>query len=183
VFDRNSEMLGGSIKHKDKARKLITQIINALTAKLEIGGPMASLYLLGNPDHYTSHKFIPVYWKNYVHEVIKSWTETSDSDVLEKVVLYNQKGKFVGLLFVHDYVYRPTHYENVNLYKWVQCAKRVKIHIQPIHDEVDSHDKLDMIEPTIQENSSYKPILKTLSTLNNLEYEVDELNITDHNNL
>jgi hypothetical protein len=43
VFDRNSEMLGGSMKRKDKPRKLITQIINALTAKLEIGGPMASL--------------------------------------------------------------------------------------------------------------------------------------------
>jgi hypothetical protein len=52
-------MLGSSMRTKDKARRLITQITNTLTAKLEIGGPMAALYLLGNPDHYTSHKFIP----------------------------------------------------------------------------------------------------------------------------
>ena len=61
------------MKQQDKARKLVTQITNSLTAKLEIEGPMASLYLLGNPDHYTSHKFIPVYWKNYVREVLNSW--------------------------------------------------------------------------------------------------------------
>jgi hypothetical protein len=57
VFDKNSEMLGGSMDRKEKARQLITQIVNALTAKLEIGGPMASIYLLGNPDHYTGNKF------------------------------------------------------------------------------------------------------------------------------
>src|ERR1700730_1418819 len=48
VFDKNSELIGGSLKRKEKARQLITKIINSLTAKLEIGGPMASLYLLGN---------------------------------------------------------------------------------------------------------------------------------------
>jgi hypothetical protein len=39
-----------------------------------------------------------------------------------------------------------------------------------------------MIEPANQDNSPHKPILKSLSTLNNLKYEVDELNITNHNN-
>jgi len=42
VFDRNSEMLGGTQARKDKARTLLTQIVNSLMAKLEIGGPMAS---------------------------------------------------------------------------------------------------------------------------------------------
>src|SRR6202022_1592012 len=53
VFNKSSEMLCGTQERKDKARSFITTIINALTAKLEIGGPMASLYLLGHPDHYT----------------------------------------------------------------------------------------------------------------------------------
>ena len=35
-------------------------------SSIPTGGPMASLYLLGNPDHYASHKFVTVYWKNYV---------------------------------------------------------------------------------------------------------------------
>ena len=57
VFDRNSEMLGGSLDRKEKARRLLTQIVNNLTSKMEIGGPMASMYLLKNPDHYTNHNF------------------------------------------------------------------------------------------------------------------------------
>ena len=44
-------------KRKDKARSHLTIIVNALTAKLEIGGPMASLCLLWNSDHYTNHTF------------------------------------------------------------------------------------------------------------------------------
>ncbi|EDQ98417.1 uncharacterized protein LACBIDRAFT_302382 [Laccaria bicolor S238N-H82] len=46
----------------------MTKMVNALTARMEIGSPMASLYLLGNPDHYTSHKFTLFYWKNFVRE-------------------------------------------------------------------------------------------------------------------
>ena len=49
VFDKSSDMLGGTQKRKDKARSLLTKIVNALTAKLEIGGPMASLYLPWHP--------------------------------------------------------------------------------------------------------------------------------------
>ena len=95
VFDRNSEMLGGSLERKEKTRRLMTQIVNTLTAKLEIGGPMASLYLLGNPDHYTSHKFIPVYWKNYVKEVLKSWDTTDVDYIPEKAVIQKARGAYV----------------------------------------------------------------------------------------
>jgi len=71
-------MLGGTQTRKDKARRLITKIVNALTVKLEIGGPMASLYLLGNPDHYTNRDFVVFYWKSYVAEVLKAWKEDGD---------------------------------------------------------------------------------------------------------
>src|ERR1700691_1693990 len=50
IFDRNSEMLSSSLDRQGKARRLMCQIVNSLTSKMEIGGPMASLYLLGNPD-------------------------------------------------------------------------------------------------------------------------------------
>ena len=46
VFDKNSEMIGGSMDRKEKARWLLTKIVNALTSKLEIGGPMASITFL-----------------------------------------------------------------------------------------------------------------------------------------
>jgi len=73
VFDKNLKMIGGDLKCREKVRKIFTQIVNSLTAKLEIGGPMASLYILGHPDHYTDHKFILFYWKVYIKEVLNAW--------------------------------------------------------------------------------------------------------------
>ena len=89
VLNRNSDILGGTMKTKEKARCILTKTVNALTSKMEIGGPMASLYLLGNPDHYTSHKFVIVYWKNYVREVFKSWKSEKDLQEIipEKLVV------------------------------------------------------------------------------------------------
>ena len=78
VFNRNSEILGETMKTKENARCILTKTVSALTSKMEIGGPMASLYLLENPDHYASHKFVTVYWKNYVQEVFKSWKSEED---------------------------------------------------------------------------------------------------------
>ena len=45
---------------------------------MEIGSPMASLYLLGNPDHYTSHIFVPFWWRSYVNEVCRGWPDLSE---------------------------------------------------------------------------------------------------------
>ncbi|KAF9060142.1 hypothetical protein BDP27DRAFT_1154749, partial [Rhodocollybia butyracea] len=42
---------------KDKARTLLTKMVNVLATKLELGSPMIYLYLLQNPDHYSSHRF------------------------------------------------------------------------------------------------------------------------------
>jgi len=39
-------MIGGDLTQREKTRKIITQVVNSLTSKMEIGGPMASLYLL-----------------------------------------------------------------------------------------------------------------------------------------
>ena len=53
MFQKHSDIIGGSDTRKDKARKLMTKIMNSLSSKMEIGSPMACMYLLGNPDHYT----------------------------------------------------------------------------------------------------------------------------------
>jgi hypothetical protein len=88
-----------------------------------------------------SHKFIPVYWKNYVRQVLNAWTSKDDNEMeidSEKVMLWNQEGKVIGRSTVHDYMYRPACYEDVSLYEWVQCAKRVKINVQDEHDTIHS---------------------------------------------
>ena len=72
VFDRNANLDIGESSWTDDAWKLILKIVNALSSKMEIGSPMASMYLLENPDHYTSHKFVPFWWKSFVNEISKS---------------------------------------------------------------------------------------------------------------
>ena len=76
VFERNTELIGSVKTKKDKARSLITKIVNALTAASEIGEPMASMYLLKHRDHYTSHQFRACYWRGYVYEVMQAWTDS-----------------------------------------------------------------------------------------------------------
>ena len=119
-------MLGGTQKQKDKARSLITKIVNSLTAKLEIGGPMASLYLLGNPDHYTNHDFVVFYWKGYVTEVLKAWKQEDDVRSDKVVLLKNVDGEYIGLSMVDDYKYRPYDLNDKSLYEWICISTRLK---------------------------------------------------------
>ncbi|KIM77535.1 hypothetical protein PILCRDRAFT_76676 [Piloderma croceum F 1598] len=95
------------MKRNETARKLFTKVVNALTAKMEIGAPMACLFLLGNPDHYTDHKFKTFYWKSYVRQVMQASLNNTD--------------------IVQDYMYRPTIYHGVNLYDWIRRSDKSTI--------------------------------------------------------
>ncbi|KAJ7258649.1 hypothetical protein C8J57DRAFT_1003504, partial [Mycena rebaudengoi] len=66
------------------ARLLIMQMVNSLSSKLQIGGPMACLYLLGNKDRYTNLDFKVFWWKSYVNEVLKSWPSAYDDESVPK---------------------------------------------------------------------------------------------------
>ena len=126
VFDRCSEILGCTQQRKDKARSLTTMIVNALTSKLEIGGPIASLYLLGNPDHYTNQNLIVFYWKSYVADVLKEWKQDDDVQSDEIILQITQDGDYDGLSTVDDYKYRPYELNNKSLYEWIQISNRLK---------------------------------------------------------
>ncbi|KAF5328907.1 hypothetical protein D9611_014251 [Ephemerocybe angulata] len=73
VFERNPDIKDESKDENDAARKLILKMANSLTSKIEIGGPMAAMYLLGHPDHYSSHDFVTLYWRPYVSYVLEKW--------------------------------------------------------------------------------------------------------------
>jgi hypothetical protein len=73
VLHENADPLSAEFKRKDKCRRLLMKIVNTLSTKMEIGSPMAAMYLLKNPDHYTSHKFTVFWWRNYVSEVRRTW--------------------------------------------------------------------------------------------------------------
>ena len=88
---------------QEKARCIMTKIVNLLSAKVEMGTPMICMYLLGNPDHYTSHIFVPFYWPSFVTQVRQDFDE--DEKEVQKITLIKKKGKIVGLSPVYDYIY------------------------------------------------------------------------------
>jgi hypothetical protein len=123
VFQKNGEMIGGSLPTKEKARRFLTKVANLLSAKAEMGAPMISMYLLGNPDHYTDHIFIPFYWQPYVQEAQREFGGGNLAGP-QKVAIIKKNGRIVGLSPVHDYIHRPREADNVCLYDWIRCYKR-----------------------------------------------------------
>ncbi|KAF8238542.1 hypothetical protein L208DRAFT_1213342, partial [Tricholoma matsutake] len=101
-------------------------MVNTMSAKLEMGSPMICMYLLGNPDHYTSHNFVPFYWLSFVNEVRKAWSEDLSGEPPEKVAILKHKGKVIGISNVYDYIYWPVDMEDMSLYDWISTCKHVK---------------------------------------------------------
>jgi hypothetical protein len=120
IFTKNTELVCGTLPTREKARRLMTKIVNLLSTKLEMGAQMISMYLLGNPDHYTSHTFVPFYWKSYVSEARKFWHSSEESIESDKVALIKKKGKIIGLSPVLDYIYRSPDLEDMNLYDYIR---------------------------------------------------------------
>jgi hypothetical protein len=127
IFDRNREIIGSSVSEKEKARQLLTKMVNLLSTKSEMGGPMVCMYLLGNPDHYTSHKFVPFYWKTFVNEVHSVWDSEVASTLNNKVAIIKVKKRIIGFSPVYDYIYRPSELEDLCLYDWVRRCERKRI--------------------------------------------------------
>ncbi|THU83192.1 hypothetical protein K435DRAFT_613560, partial [Dendrothele bispora CBS 962.96] len=106
----------------------LLQLVNSLQSKLEIGSPLASLYLLGLPDHYVSHTFVDFWWQTFIGAVQADINEDSLSRRMEeKVVLRADQEKLYGTSYVDHYRFRPEEYENLTLYEWIQTSGIRKI--------------------------------------------------------
>ncbi|PPQ81451.1 hypothetical protein CVT26_007746 [Gymnopilus dilepis] len=132
VLNRNETVPEGDESNLNSARRTLLKIVNSLSTKLEIGSPMASMYLLGNPDHYTSHSFVPFYWKSYVmwarrevnvEEQAPNDSLPDDDDLAEpeNVEIGQNDRRYYEKSKVHDYIFRPAGFDNICLWNWVQC--------------------------------------------------------------
>jgi hypothetical protein len=135
VFDKNAELLDGNKERQESTHKLLTKIVNAWTTKMQIGGPMAAAYLLGQPDHCTSHNFKTFFWWPYVKEVQNAWEDqlTHNKDVHSmqtepsvKVIIQKKGSEYVALSNTLDYTMRPIAYETLSLYDWVSLSQKKK---------------------------------------------------------
>ncbi|KAJ3820792.1 hypothetical protein F5880DRAFT_1487394, partial [Lentinula raphanica] len=133
IFEKNTDILHGVQTDKDKSRTLMTKMVNLLATKLELGSPMICMYLLQNPDHYTSHTFIPFYWVTFVSEARKFWYPNVESEDT-RVLLIKRNNKYIGLSSTFDYTHRPNEHHGYTLYDWVSTFTRVKL--RPISDQL-----------------------------------------------
>ncbi|KAJ7808829.1 hypothetical protein B0H13DRAFT_1668446 [Mycena leptocephala] len=129
VFERNAENLKHGADGVETARTLMRQMVNSMSTKLEIGSPMAAMYILGNPDHYKSHTFVNFAWRSYVSFVKNAWKVRTgngeDQDEFDDMMfMKNDNGSYVACSSVDDYRYRPIAYENVTLFEWIQCSEK-----------------------------------------------------------
>jgi hypothetical protein len=109
---------------------------------------MASLYLLGNPDHYTNQRFVVFYWKSYVAEVLKGWKQDNDVQSDKVILQKTQDGEYIGLSTVDDKKYRPYELNYKSLYEWIQISNRLK------HTKAEQKNFLNQnIKPSIVSQS------------------------------
>ncbi|KAJ7795001.1 hypothetical protein B0H13DRAFT_1675262, partial [Mycena leptocephala] len=165
VFEKNSEMIGGTEGEKDHARHMMRKMVNSMSSKMEIGSPMASMYLLGNPDHYASHQYVTFPWRSYVQFVRGFWypvRKRDDGDEFhaedEKIPIGNHNGRFVATSGVDDYRYRPLVYSNVTLYEWNQCALRKKMNEEALSDWKTDDDDDTVLAIQTSKNKNNKPV-------------------------
>ncbi|KAJ7091659.1 hypothetical protein C8R44DRAFT_647376 [Mycena epipterygia] len=95
------------------------QMINSMSTEMEIGSPMASMYILEIPTT-TAWSYV-AFVKNYWYS-----SNTVEDDVIpdDLLTIRNQNGSYVAWSVVDDYRFRPLVSEHVNLYEWIQCSDK-----------------------------------------------------------
>ncbi|KAJ3513183.1 hypothetical protein NMY22_g15115 [Coprinellus aureogranulatus] len=144
IYQKNVQLIGAVDKRKDAARLLLLKLANNLTSKLEIGSPMAAMYLLGHPDHYKSHQFVPFWWRTFVNRIRRETAPLFGGTVEdERVVLLKEKDGVIGHSNVDDYVYRPEELTGLSLYEFIQCTEKKKMRRKAKPKEKGSADHKD----------------------------------------
>ncbi|KAK0442207.1 hypothetical protein EV421DRAFT_1710929, partial [Armillaria borealis] len=139
---------------KDRARKLMTQMVNVLGAKTELGSPMICTYLLRLPDHYTNRVFATFYWKSFVAEARNYWKADGESLDDVKITLKKGQNNVVGISPVEDYIHRPTQLEDLSLYDWISLCEHVSNKSSPTTSKKDTGDepiKLDDLDNDLED--------------------------------
>ena len=163
VFDCRADLINGSEERGEKARKLVTAIVNSMTTKMEIGSPMASAYLLGQPDHYTSHKFRTFYWRSYVSEIRRQCNETvieltdlsepkeaesmdndEDAKLSSKVMIMSVDGQLMSYKAVLDYSLRPSVLWEISLYDFIRRSEKFKVSKSQSRDENSTDEEAEV---------------------------------------
>ncbi|KAJ3559813.1 hypothetical protein NM688_g118 [Phlebia brevispora] len=167
ALEHRSAIAAETVTRADAAKKLICKMVNGLTARMEIGGPMLCTHLLGFPDHYTGHKFKVFPWISYVRRVQAAWPsehdEHDDSDDEEILKLKRTcTGDIIGTSKVDDYTYRPKEMEKLSLHEFLATTNVEKLTPRlrkRMEDARRGHFGSDHIIQEYVESEDYSPDL------------------------
>ena len=162
IFDKHSDILAENTSTEEKARHILCKIANLLTTKTELGSPMICHYLLGFPDHYTSHKFVTLNWKIYLNEALSYWKPPPTENDSPTVGLHMLDYNLIATSPAHDYMHRPEQLQALNLYQWTHCYH--KISLPKRHTPIDMEDP-SLPAPNPTHTTSATPHTKALRFL------------------
>ncbi|KAH8101941.1 hypothetical protein BXZ70DRAFT_869315, partial [Cristinia sonorae] len=125
VLDHKEELTKELPSNESAARRLFTRIVNTITAKQQVGGPMVMHEMSGRPDHYTSHEFRNIHWYSYVRKIALdtnttiSRKECNRDQEDESVTIQTTDSNIVPFSRIDDYIHRPDQFNRFSLYQYV----------------------------------------------------------------
>src|SRR5580700_9655087 len=83
------------------------------------------------------------------------------------------KNIYIGLYKIHDYIYRPTLYEDVNLYDWICLSIKFPIPKKQKSKKKNDHNVISKNEPDeldLINNSDDETVVTPVNKMKNTEY-------------
>jgi hypothetical protein len=125
-----------SLLHEDRAeaaRTVILKMVNALTSRSQLGGPLIAAFMLEHGDHYKNRKFQSFFWKSFVDYVAKTfdtvytrneWDQGMDHEQEGSALLTEVSGSIRTVRSLDDWIHRPTSLEHMSLYEYTRIIRK-----------------------------------------------------------
>ncbi|CAF1598294.1 unnamed protein product [Adineta ricciae] len=150
-FEKQKLGTDASLNAEEKSRRLVLRCYNTLASQQELSGVQVASYLMGWPDHYTTHEFANLYLigiENYLQAALIEarsehqnqtkmiplyLTDTTDTETEENCVETEEqfllqpdetKTKYVYVNTRVDYQYRSASLDDMCLYDYISFYRK-----------------------------------------------------------
>ncbi|CAF1653105.1 unnamed protein product, partial [Adineta ricciae] len=143
-FEKQKISTDVNVNVEEKSRRLVLRCYNTLASQQELSGVQVASYLMGWPDHYTTHDFVNLFLigiENYLQSTLlearikeqRQATNTADADTdenwfeVEEQFLIQPTDTANKYAYVNtrvDYQYRSAALDNMCLYDYVSLYRK-----------------------------------------------------------
>ncbi|CAF4062556.1 unnamed protein product, partial [Adineta steineri] len=144
-FEKQKLNMDATANAEEKSRRLVLRCYNTLASQQELSGVQVASYLMGWPDHYTTHEFVNLFLigiENYLQtmlleaqlkrqrQAIDTTIDIDDSDnciETEEQFLLQPAGTNNKYVYVNtrvDYQHRSTALDNICLYDYIRLYRK-----------------------------------------------------------